>query len=238
MVHASSGRVDMSEESIRSEVAIIVGIAKATLGAYNPVDWQSLADNYDRIRDLIEQTIPGFDNFNQRLDIPGGFYLGNSARELNWKTVSGKAEITANRLPQHILSFDPQSMTDKPVFILQTMRSHDQYNTTVYGYDDRYRGVRGERQVIFLNPKDIELLGLKPEERVDIETIWTDDVQRKIYNFKVVPYQIPQGNVAAYFPEANALIPLDSKGDWSDTPTSKMVAVVLVPTQNQPLLIQ
>ncbi|SJN52941.1 Formate dehydrogenase H [Vibrio ruber DSM 16370] len=237
MVHASSGRVDMSEESIRSEVAIVVGIAKATLGEHNPVDWQSLADNYDRIRDLIEQTIPGFDNFNQRLDIPGGFYLGNSARELNWKTASGKAMIAANELPEHILSFDPQRMTDKPVFMLQTMRSHDQYNTTVYGYDDRYRGIRGERQVIFLNPKDIELLGLKPEERVDVETIWTDDVQRKIYNFKVVPYQIPQGNVAAYFPEANALIPLDSKGDWSDTPTSKMVAVMLVPTQSEPLLV-
>jgi molybdopterin-dependent oxidoreductase alpha subunit len=238
MVHASSGRIDMRGENIRSEVAVVIGMAKATLGEDNPVDWQSLADNYDRIRDLIEKTIPGFDRFNQRLDAPGGFYLGNSARELSWQTPDGKAHITANPLPQHILSFDPREITQQPVFVLQTLRSHDQYNTTVYGYDDRYRGVWGERKVIFLNPEDMATLGLKTEDKVDIETLWSDGVERKITGFKVIPYQIPQGNVAAYFPEANPLIPLGSKGDHSDTPTSKSIGVILTPTQETDLSLK
>ncbi|SDH94704.1 oxidoreductase alpha (molybdopterin) subunit [Vibrio xiamenensis] len=236
MVHSSSGRVDVSGELMRSEVAIIVGMAKATLGAMNPVDWQSLADNYNNIRDYIEKTIPGFTQFNQRLDNPGGFYLGNSARSLVWNTPQSKAQISNNVLPESLLIHDVKSTPKRPVFVLQTMRSHDQYNTTVYGYDDRYRGVFGERNVVFVNPQDIEALGLKAEDLVDIETLWTDDKVRKIHGFKVIPYQIPQGNIAAYFPEANPLIPLESKGDFSDTPTSKSIAVVLTPSEVRQLV--
>ncbi len=238
MVHASSGRVDVSAELMRSEIAIIAGMAKATLGEENPVNWQSLADDYGNIRDYIEQTIAGFTDFNQRLDQPGGFYLGNSARELRWNNPQGKAQITSNTLPESILHHDVKSTAKRPVFVLQTMRSHDQYNTTVYGYDDRYRGVFGERNVVFLNPEDIEALGLQAEALVDIETLWTDDKTRKIHRFKVIPYQIPKGNIAAYFPEANALIPLESKGDFSDTPTSKSIAVVLTPSEASNTLVR
>lgn len=238
MVHASSGRVDMTGEQMRSESAIIAGMAKATLGENNPVNWQSMADNYDNIRDLIEKIIPGFTNFNHRIEGPGGFYLGNSARDLNWKTASGKAQISCNALPQSIIPVETEQMTKKPVFVLQTMRSHDQYNTTVYGFDDRYRGVFGERNVIFMNAKDIDKQGLQAGDLVDIETLWTDDVKRQIIGFKIVAFDIPKGNVAAYFPEANALIPLGSKGDLSDTPTSKSIAVVITPTQVAPLLVK
>lgn len=236
MVHASSGRVDMAGEQMRSEPAIIAGIAKATLGENNPVNWQSMADNYDNIRDLIERVIPGFQDFNQRIEGPGGFYLGNSARDHNWKTPSGKAQISTNALPQSIVPVNTAAMTKKPVFVLQTMRSHDQYNTTVYGMNDRYRGVYGERNIIFMNEKDIEQQGFKAGDLVDVETLWTDNTKREIFGFKIVAYNIPKGNVAAYFPEANALIPLDSKGDFSDTPTSKSIAVLITPTKVAPLL--
>jgi molybdopterin-dependent oxidoreductase alpha subunit len=231
MVHSSAGQMDVSADQMRSEVSIVVGMAKATLGDHNPIDWQSLVDNYDNIRNYIEQTIPGFSNFNQRLDIPGGFYLGNSARDLNWKTPQGKAQICSHTLPENILIFDAPSTPKKPVFVMQTMRSHDQYNTTVYGFDDRYRGVFGERNVVFINQRDINALGLKAEDIVDIETLWTDDKKRKIHGFKLIPYEIPQGNVAAYFPEANPLIPLESTGEFSDTPTSKSIAVVITPSE-------
>lgn len=122
------------------------------------------------------------------------------------------------------------------MFVLQTMRSHDQYNTTIYGYDDRYRGVFGERNVVFLNPQDIAEQGLQAGDLVDIETVWHDGIERKIFGFKVVAFKIAKGNIAAYFPEANALIPLSSKGDKSDTPTSKSIAVTVTRSQAEPLL--
>lgn len=227
MVHASSGRVDMSGEQMRSEPAIVAQMAMATLGANTPIDWQSMIDDYNNIRDLIEQTFAGFTDFNQRLDQPGGFYLGNSARDLNWQTPSNKAVIKAHALPEQVVPVDLSSKGEDPVFILQTLRSHDQYNTTVYGYDDRYRGVFGERQIVFLNAEDIAELGLEGGDLVDLETLWNDGVERKISAFKLVAYDIPRGNVAAYFPEANPLIPLDSTGDLCGTPTSKSVAVVI-----------
>ncbi len=235
MVHASSGRVDMSQEQMRSEPAIIIGMAQATLGADNPINWQSLMDNYDNIRDLIEQVIPGFERFNERLDAPGGFYLGNSARELIWNTPSGKAQMMTNELPDSIVPVDTKSVK-KPVFIMQTLRSHDQYNTTIYGMDDRYRSIFGERNVVFFNEEDMQEQGLKLGDLVDIETLWTDDVERKITAFKVIPFHIPKGNIAAYFPEANALIPLNSTGDLTGIPTSKSIAVTVTPSQQAPLL--
>ncbi|MCH1924300.1 FdhF/YdeP family oxidoreductase [Shewanella sp. C32] len=235
MVHASSGRVDMRGEQMRSEIAIIAGIAAATLGARNPVDWQAMVDNYDRIRDLIEQTIPGFDDFNQRLDVPGGFYLGNSAGERVWNTAVGKARFFGHALPAQIVPVTANA--EDHTFLMQTMRSHDQYNTTIYGYDDRYRSVFGERNVVFFNETDMQRLGLETGDLVDITTIWHDGVERKIQGFKAVPHQIAQGNLAAYFPEANALIPLDSYGDRSFTPTSKSILVkVTTSSQSAPLV--
>lgn len=236
MVHASSGRLDSATEHMRSEVAILAGIAQRTLGENNPVDWQSLVDNYDNIRHLIEKVIPGFNQFNERLDVPGGFYLGNSARDLNWQTPQGKAQIATNALPLSVVPHVKAEDQSSNMFVLQTMRSHDQYNTTIYGYDDRYRGVFGERNVVFLNPQDIAEQGLQAGDLVDIETIWHDGIERKIFGFKVVSFKIAQGNIAAYFPEANALIPLSSKGDKSDTPTSKSIAVMITPSQEAPLL--
>ncbi|KFZ36955.1 CbbBc protein [Shewanella mangrovi] len=235
MVHASSGRIDMRGEQMRSEVAIIAGLAAATLGARTPVDWRAMSDNYDRIRDLIERTIPGFDGFNQRLDAPGGFYLGNSARELHWKTASAKAQFFSHELPQRIV---PVEQPDEPnVFLMQTMRSHDQYNTTIYGYDDRYRSVFGERNVVFFNEADMQRLGLTTGDLVDIESYWHDGSVRKITGFKVIPHEIAQSNVAAYFPEANALIPLESVGDRSFTPTSKSILVRVNRSQQQAPLV-
>ncbi|MFM2484184.1 FdhF/YdeP family oxidoreductase [Celerinatantimonas yamalensis] len=228
MVHASSGRVEMHhDDQMRSEPAVIVGIAKALLGAHYPIDWQAMADNYDCIRELIEAVIPGFEQFNQRLDRPGGFYLGNSARDLCWKTPSHKAQILANILPESIIPKQLIAQTNAPIFVLQTLRSHDQYNTTVYGYDDRYRGIFGEREVVFINPIDMANLNLSEGDKIDIKTLWSDDVTRQIKGFKAIPYAIPQGNIAAYFPEANVLIPLMSFGDHSETPTSKSVAVII-----------
>ncbi|CAM3663460.1 Formate dehydrogenase H [Vibrio aerogenes CECT 7868] len=240
MVHASSGQITPGSEQMRSEVAILTGIAKATLGEDNPVHWQSLADDYSEIRRLIEKTIPGFEQFGERIKASGGFYLGNSARALNWQTPSGKAQIKANALPQSLFPFDAQACTSagQNLFVLQTMRSHDQYNTTVYGYDDRYRGIFGEREVVFMNEKDIAAMGLSVGDKVDIESLWPDQTERRITGFKVIPYTIPQGNIAAYFPEANVLIPLESKGDGSDTPTSKSVAVTVTASQLQESLLK
>ncbi|MFQ6370090.1 FdhF/YdeP family oxidoreductase [Shewanella sp. YIC-542] len=236
MVHASAGKVDMREEDIRSEIAIVAGMAQATLGKTNPVDWQALVDDYDRIRELIAQVFTEFGDFNQRLDLPGGFYLGNSASEHRWQTPSGKARFTAHALPQMIVPLPADKTAGQQVFLLQTMRSHDQYNTTVYGYDDRYRGVFGERNVVFFNPDDMQQLGLKTGDLVDIASLWHDDIRRQISAFKVVPHDIAKGNLAAYFPEANALIPLDSFGDRCETPTSKSVAVTVCKS-TQPALL-
>ncbi len=230
MVHASGGVLARSSEMMRSEPAIIAGIAQATVGN-KPVQWLELVNHYDGIRELIADTIPGFTDFNQRLQKPGGFYLGNTARERSWNTANNKAVFSSHHLPEQIISADVAAMTEERLFVMQTMRSHDQYNTTVYGMDDRYRGVYGQRRVLFMNPDDISELGFQPEQQVDIRSFWKDGVKREVQNFKLVPYDIPKGNVAAYFPEANPLVPLGSYGDQSFTPTSKSVAVSLTPAQ-------
>ncbi|WP_432463712.1 FdhF/YdeP family oxidoreductase [Agarivorans sp. QJM3NY_33] len=236
MVHASAGLIDESREHMRSEPAIIAGIANAAFGA-SPVDWLSLVEDYDRIRDLIEQTIPGFERFNQNLQQPGGFYLGNSARRRIWNTATNRAQITCHSLPENIISAEVRALSDNRIFVLQTLRSHDQYNTTIYGFADRYRGIYDEREVLFINPLDIAELGFKEGALVNIETLWADNIERKVKGFKLIAYDIPQGNVAAYFPEANPLVPLMSKGDLSDTPTSKSVAVVLTTSADSEIAI-
>ena len=183
--------------------------------------------DYDKIRDYIEQTIPGFEHFNQRIQQPGGFYLGNSARRREWNTATAKAQFISHPLPDDVLPAEVRALSEDRVLVLQTLRSHDQYNTTIYGFEDRYRGIYNERKVLLINPKDIQALGFTEGALVDIETLWPDTVERKVSGFKLIAYDIPQGNAAAYFPEANPLVPLASKGDFSDTPTSKSVAIVL-----------
>lgn len=222
MVHASEGIGIPLAETQRSETWIVAGIAAAVLGD-EKVKWRELAGDYNLIREHIAATIPGFADFNAKCDIPGGFYLGNAAAELRFNTPSQKAEFNASALPTSLF---PNLDQDVP-FTLQTLRSHDQYNTTIYGLDDRYRGVFGQREVVFINPDDMADLGFTEGQNVDIETLWNDGITRRVSGFKLVPYNIPRGNLAAYYPETNPLVPLNSFGDDSGTPTSKSVPVKL-----------
>ncbi|GLZ84973.1 oxidoreductase [Metapseudomonas resinovorans] len=226
MIHASYGQLEPSSREMRSEPAIIAGIAKATLGDH-PVDWDALIANYDRIRDLIAETIPGFEDFNRRVQNPGGFYLGNSANARRWTTQTGRANFQSNPLPADLLHEKVRSTGETPHLILQTLRSHDQYNTTIYSLDDRYRGVRGQRDVVFVNEADIRRLGFEPGQKVDMVTLWDDGVERRVSDFSLLAFDIPAGQAAAYYPETNPLVPLESYGDGSYTPTSKFVAIRL-----------
>ncbi|MDG4721365.1 MULTISPECIES: FdhF/YdeP family oxidoreductase [Thalassospira] len=228
MVHGSAGINRPASPHLLSEVAIIAGIAEATVGS-NIVSWASLADDYERIRSHIEATIPGFADYNTRLRKPRGFHLRNDAAHREWNTPSGKATFANTALPR--LTVHQQARqnqkTDggKSQFALQTFRSHDQYNTTVYGLDDRYRGVYGERKVIFIHPDDLAMLDAKSGDRVDVMCEYDDGIERIADDFRFVSYDIPRGSVAGYYPELNVLVPLGSAGDQSDTPTSKSVMV-------------
>ncbi|EPA3166301.1 FdhF/YdeP family oxidoreductase [Yersinia enterocolitica] len=228
MVHASEGVGKPLAETQHSETAIVCGIANAVF-AQQPaegkaLDWLALADDYNLIRDHIGATTPGFDDFNARCEQPGGFYLGSAAAEMQFATPSGKAEFCASMLPESLF---PQIAGEQAPFVLQTLRSHDQYNTTIYGLDDRYRGVYGQREVLFINPQDLAELALEDGDLVEIETLWNDGVTRKVSGFKLVSYDIPRGNLAAYYPETNPLVPLSSFGDETHTPTSKSVPVTV-----------
>lgn len=220
MVHASEGIGKPLAETQRSETSIVASIAHAVLGS-EKVDWLALAGDYNKIRDHIAATIPGFSDFNAKCEIKGGFYLGNAAAEFRFNTPNNKAQFSSGSLPASLF---PQLDVEVP-FTLQTLRSHDQYNTTIYGLDDRYRGVYGQREVLFIHPDDMAAQGLSAGDEVDIETLWNDGITRRVSGFKLVPYNIPQGNLAAYYPETNPLVPLSSFGDGSGTPTSKSVPV-------------
>jgi molybdopterin-dependent oxidoreductase alpha subunit len=226
MVHASNGQLQALSNQMRSEPAIIAGIAAATLGS-QPVDWNWLVADYDRIRDLIADTIPGFRDFNEKIKNPGGFYLGNSAGARKWTTASGRANFRANALPKDLVHERTRATGVLPDLIMQSMRSHDQYNTTIYGLDDRYRGVKGQRDVLFVNEADIIRLGFKPGQKADIVSIWDDGRERRVKGFTLLAFDIPAGQAAAYYPEVNPLVPLESTGDGSHTPTSKFVAIRL-----------
>ena len=229
MVHISYGQLPPGSALLRSEPAIVAGMAKAVLGNH-PVDWDALINDYSRIRELIADTIPGFTGFNEKLSQPGGFHLPNPAAERTWRTADQKAGFAANPLPGQLLTAQlPAGET--PDLILQTLRSHDQYNTTVYGLDDRYRGVFGQRYVVFVNPEDINRLGFSEGDKVDMVSLWHDGRERCVEGFTLVAYDIPQGQAAAYFPEANGLVPLESYGDESFTPTSKYIAIKLIKAQ-------
>jgi molybdopterin-dependent oxidoreductase alpha subunit len=239
MVHASQGDVAPLTRSLRSETAIVAEIAEATLGN-KKINWPELKANYNLIRDLIAQSITGFENFNQQLDKPGGFYLGNSAAQLQWCNPQQKAQFSSNKLPESILSLSAEQLNthskNQPIYTLQSLRSHDQYNTTIYGMNDRYRGIHNTRNVLFINKKDALKQGFKNNDKVDITSIWLDNQHRSISNFILCFYDIPRGNLAAYYPETNALVPLDSVGDRSYTPTSKSIAVFISKAINPPLL--
>ncbi len=234
MVHASTGKTTPVSEQCLSEVDIVAQIASYTLGnkaiGTSPYTWTELRDDYAKIRTLISQTVVGFTDFNKKIETPCGFHLTNSAALLTWNTNSQKAEFNCSDLPKSILSdnlSDALTYTDNTVFTLQSLRSHDQYNTTIYGMDDRYRGIKGERKVVFINPDDAKQLNLSDADTVDIQSICNDGVKRVVKGFKVVFYEIPRGNLAAYYPETNPLVAIDSYGEQSFTPASKSIAVVL-----------
>ena len=236
MVHDSNGQLQPLSKLMKSEPAILAGIAAATLGS-TPVDWNWLVADYSRIRDLIADTIPGFKDFNERLKHPGGFYLGNSAGARRWNTPSGRANFRPNILPKDLIHERTHATGRVPDLIMQSMRSHDQYNTTIYGLDDRYRGVKGQRDVLFVNEADIIRLGFKPGQKADIVSLWEDGRERRVKGFTLLAFDIPAGQAAAYYPEVNPLVPLESTGDGSHTPTSKFVAIRLEAASDNGLIM-
>jgi anaerobic selenocysteine-containing dehydrogenase len=223
MVHASGGLNMPASEHLLSEPAIVAGMARATLGERSVVDWEGFAANYDRIRDAIEDVIPIFQGYNARIRVPGGFHLTSTARERIWTTASGKA----NFLLFDGLGEDPAE-EDPDALWLTTVRSHDQYNTTLYSLSDRYRGVHGRRDVLFISPQEIEKRGLKQDDRVDLFTLSTDGVERVMRNFLLVPYAFPPGSCAAYYPETNPLVPLYAHDPMCFTPSSKAIPIRIV----------
>jgi len=234
MVHASSGINLPASEHLRSEPWIIAGIARAVL-PNSKVPWEGFSDDYSTIRDKIEAVFNDFENFNDRIMRAGGFWLGNSAKERRWKTETGKANFMIHELPKVTIRQRAQELTSERVFSLTTLRSHDQYNTTIYGPDDRYRGVNGHRKVVFMNPADMTEMHLESGEWVDIKTVSEDKRVRMARQYKLVAHDIPRGCVGAYFPETNALIPLYAYGPRSGTPTNKEIPVTLskVPTPSE-----
>jgi molybdopterin-dependent oxidoreductase alpha subunit len=218
-VQASRGSNIPASLQLLSEPAIVAGMARATL-PNSKVDWTGMGANYDRIRNAIEAVFPIFENFNERIRQPGGFHLTSTARERIWKTPTGKANFQV--FPG--LEEDPH-LHDPDALWLTTIRSHDQYNTTIYGLDDRYRGVFGQRRVLFLSPKEMAKRKLAPNDIVDLRTISTDSTDRVARGFKLVPYNMPTGACAAYYPETNGLVPLYSRDERSGTPATKAVPV-------------
>ncbi|MGW6597808.1 FdhF/YdeP family oxidoreductase [Streptomyces sp. NPDC055036] len=218
MVHASRGNLPPASPHLLSEPAIITNMARAVLGPSSTTPWEDFEKDYANIRDRIARVVPGFEDFNARVARPGGFELPHAPRdERRFPTATGKANFTAApveypKLPEGRL-------------LLQTMRSHDQYNTTIYGLDDRYRGIKGGRRIVMVNPDDARELGLVDGAFTDIVSEWKDGVERRAPGFRVVHYPTARGCAAAYYPETNVLVPLDATADTSNTPTSKSVVV-------------
>ena len=221
MVHASTGSNPPASEQLKSEVAIVCGIAKATLPIDPGIDWTAFESDYRTIRTKIGETLPAlFSDFEAKIAIPGGFYLGNAARERSWSTASGKARFATHAIPD--LTLPPGQLR------LMTIRSHDQFNTTVYDNHDRYRGIHGTRMVVFLNADDIAEKGLKDGQIVDLHSHASEDgLTRTARGFRVVAYDIPKGCAAAYFPETNVLVSKDSFALKSRTPLSKFIPITI-----------
>jgi len=221
VIQMSKGVLNPVSDNLRSEPMIVCNLAKAYFGSNSPVKWDWYMENYDNIRWDIERTIPGFDLYNDRVRLPGGFYLPNSARDGNFdNTITGKANF-------NIANVEPQTFNEGEL-IMQTLRSHDQFNTTIYGLNDRYRGISNERRVIFMNEEDMNDRGLISGDRVDLYNHHGGQ-ERIARNFIIIPFSIPKGCTATYFPEANVLVPIDSVAKKSNTPTSKMVVIKIKP---------
>lgn len=220
MVHASRGRLEPAGRHLLSEPAIVCRLARRVLGAENPVPWEEFEKDYGTIRDRIARVVPGFEDFNARVARPGGFALPHAPRdERRFPTATGKANFTAAPVEYPEL---PEGR-----LLLQTLRSHDQYNTTIYGLDDRYRGIKNGRRVVLVHPEDARALKVAEGSYVELVSEWKDGVERRAAGFRVVHYPTARGCAAAYYPETNVLVPLDSTADISNTPASKSVVVRL-----------
>ena len=228
MVHVSTGMNPPASEHLLSEPAIVARLAMATL-PQSKTPWRELVEDYDRIRDRISRVVDGFEDFNTRVRTPGGFHLANPAARRRWLTASGKAGFHVHALPPPVAG-DPSLMT------LMTIRSHDQYNTTVYGLRDRYRGVSGGRRVCFISAFDLRRLGFEAGQCVDLVSVWHDG-EREARRFSLVEYDIPAGCLAAYYPETNALVPLDHHAHRARTPASKSIPVRLRLSSDIPVVM-
>ncbi|MFE6721014.1 FdhF/YdeP family oxidoreductase [Streptomyces albidoflavus] len=223
MVHASRGRLEPAGPALLSETAIVCRLARAVLGEGSATPWEEFEGHYALIRDRIARVVPGFEEFNARVADPAGFALPHAPRdERRFPTPSGKAHFTAAPVEHPHL---PEGR-----LLLQTLRSHDQYNTTIYGLDDRYRGIRGGRRVVLVHPDDARELGFADGAYADLVGEWKDGVERRAPGFRVVHYPTARGCAAAYYPETNVLVPLDSTADTSNTPASKSVVIRLEPS--------
>ncbi len=223
IINPSRGHANPASPDLKSEPAIVCGLARAILGQQNSVPWEDFAADYALIRDRIARVVPGFEKFNQRIT-DGIFYLPNAPRDTReWRTSTKKANFTVAPIPQHNLAAGE--------YVMMTIRTHDQFNTTVYGLDDRYRGVFGGRRVVFMHEADIQEAGLQPGQLVDLHNNH-GGVERLAAAFMIAPYRIPRGCVATYFPEANVLVPIGSVAAKSNTPTSKYIVVSLKPTED------
>lgn len=220
VVQMSQGRLTPASSELLSETDIICRLGERLIGDVGGIRWLWMAKDYDRIRSWIEAVVPGFEDYNQRVREPGGFYLPNAAKERKWNTPSGKATFGDSSIDSTVPA--PGRL------LLQTLRSHDQFNTTVYGMNDRYRGVSGMRDIVFLNPHDLRAIGVAPGERVNVTSHWKDG-ERHLNGFRAIPYDMPTGMAAAYFPEANVLVPAGHVAEGSNTPASKSIEVSVVP---------
>jgi molybdopterin-dependent oxidoreductase alpha subunit len=229
MVHISFGMNQPASPNLRSEIAIVAGMAQATVGS-EKIDWLRFSGNYALLRDSIEQVFDDFFDYNLRIAKPGGFHLKIASRERVWKTASGKAQFLVNAVELDTPIHRARQQYGERLMVLMTTRSHDQYNTTIYAMDDRYRGVFGQRRVVFINKDDLAMLGFAAGDWVDLIGVWHDGIERRADRFLLVEYDIPRGCIGAYYPETNPLVPLDSVGEGSRTPTFKSIPVLLAPS--------
>jgi molybdopterin-dependent oxidoreductase alpha subunit len=221
VVQASRGFLKPASIELLSEPAIVGRLARATLGGRSNINWEALIADYDLIREHIERVVPGFDDYNVRIRQPGGFHLPSPVRQRIFNTPGGRAVFTVHALPRHELQPDQ--------YLMMTMRSHDQFNTSIYGLDDRYRGIHNGRRVVFLNRDDVRSAGLSEGQIVDLISHFAGE-ERVARKFVVVPYSIPRRCAATYFPETNVLVPLGSVADKSNTPASKSVVISIRPS--------
>jgi molybdopterin-dependent oxidoreductase alpha subunit len=218
VIQSSQGILEPISKNLLNETQIVCELAKATLGSRTVVDWDKYASSYDEIRNIIAKVIPGCEDYNQKVRVPGGFYLPNGPRDGKFTTekYGDKAAFSITNLSKNTLADDE--------YMMASIRSHDQFNTTIYGLEDRYRGIHNERRVVFMNEKDMMLAGFKAGEKVDIFN-YHGGIERVARLFVIVPYDIPERNTAAYYPETNVLVPIDSVAKGSNTPTSKLIYV-------------